>query len=160
MSLSFPSVRGRRAHPEGHPPLPARSSDTRRRWGASVALAAGVAAAILTPAPAQATTAQTTVDAPGCSTVTIPVSLPGLSVQVHGTLCHPGPLDRPGPVEVLTSGATYNSDYWFGEGVASASFVAQASKLSSAACRQLRNRLGDVTSSDMSPQTSLACIAD
>jgi pimeloyl-ACP methyl ester carboxylesterase len=94
------------------------------RWRGALAMAV-LCALCLGTVPA---TAASNSDAPVCRGVSIPVTLallvPG---TVHGTLCRPaGTLARPGEIQLLVAGATYQSSYWDGEGVAAASYVAVA----------------------------------
>jgi hypothetical protein len=102
-----------------------RASQWWRRTAVVLGLLCAVPAAVAQPL---ATAAPAT---PACASVTVPVTLDLLvPATVHGTLCRPAGVPAgPGPVALLVSGATYNSLYWDGEGVPSASYVLAATAL-------------------------------
>lgn len=80
---------------------------SRRRAGLGGVLAVLLVALLAAPATAAGQPARQ------CEEIDVPVKLDlAIPVKAHGTLCRPSRTPRPGTVQVLLHGATYNSTYW------------------------------------------------
>lgn len=106
------------------PGRPASDRASRARSLAAVAALAAALALMAAPAGSAAAAPATT---PVCRPVAVPVTA-GLvgGASIHGTLCTPP--DPDGDLQILVSGATYNSWYWSGEGDPAYSYVAAANQ--------------------------------